>query len=206
MDSPAEYRPRAADRVGIWIFMIAGVAIIAWSASAGLMRIMQLLLGEDVPFLVRFPDTQVETPLGPGGSPVALQLDSAYIAVRRMTPLGFWSGILEQLLFLAALVTVIVCLLLLARKALRGEVFSRGSTTLVAVSGVVGLIGFGLSPLFGGLAGAEALLGAAGDELDGFVVFTLEPLHFVIAAFVIALVVNTYTVGARIRRETEGLI
>ena len=206
MDSPAEYRPRAADRVGIWIFMIAGVAIIAWSASAGLMRIMQLLLGEDVPFLVRFPDTQVETPLAPGGSPVALQLDSAYIAVRQLTPLGFWSGILEQLLFLAALVTVIVCLLLLSRKALRGEVFSRGSTTLVAVSGVVDLIGFGLSPLFGGLAGAEALLGVAGDELDGFVVFAVEPLHFVIAAFVIALVVNTYTVGARIRRETEGLI
>lgn len=206
MDSPAEYRPRAADRVGIWIFMIAGVAIIAWSAYAGLMRIMQLLLGEDVPFLVRFPDTQVETPLAPGGSPVALQLDSAYIAVRQPTPLGFWSGILEQLLFLAALVTVIVCLLLLSRKALRGEVFSRGSTTLVAVSGIVGLIGFGLSPLFGGLAGAEALLGVTGDELDGFVVFAVEPLHFVIAAFVIALVVNTYTVGARIRRETEGLI
>ncbi|CAG7604632.1 hypothetical protein ACFPZL_03960 [Leucobacter soli] len=206
MNAAAEYRPSRADRIGIVAFMIAGIAILAWSAYAGLMRVMELLLGEDARFLVRFPDTPVETPLGEGGAPVALQLDAATIAVRQMTPLGFWSGVLEQSAFFVGLATVVVCLLLLSRRALRGEIFSRSSTALVAIAGLTGLAGFGLSAFFQGLAGAEALLSVTGGELTGFVVFTLEPFHFVIAAFVTTLVINTYAVGARIERETAGLI
>jgi len=199
-------RPSALDRVGIVLFMVAGAAIILVAGIRSGGRIMQLLLGEDVPVAASFPGTPVEAPIGPDGSAVQLQLDSAVITLRQMSPLGFWSGILEQVLYFGSLTTVVVCLMLLSRNILRGRVFSRGSTALVVTAGLVGLAGAAFVPFFHGLMGAEALLSVAGDELDGFIIATVEPFSLVIIAFVIAVVSTAYTVGARIQRDTEGLV
>ncbi|WP_449281406.1 hypothetical protein [Leucobacter sp.] len=199
-------RPSTLDRIGIVLFMLAGAAIIVVSAIRAGGRIMQVLLGEDVPVTASFPGTPVEAPIGPGGSAVRVQLETAVLELRQMSPLGFWSGILEQVVYFGSLATVVVCLVLLSRNILRGRVFSRGSTALVATAGIAGLAGACLVPLFRGLMGAEALLSVVGDQHDGFIIATFEPFSLVILAFVVAVVATAYAVGARIQRDTEGLV
>lgn len=200
------YRPTPGDRVGIAIFMIAGVAIVAWSGIAAAGRIMQVLLGESIPATARFIGVRIEVPIGPDDSNVPMLLDSATVTATHLSPAGFTAAIIAAVLGFGTIVTVVACLMLLARNTLRGRIFGRSNTRLFTAAGMTALVGFGLAPVFDGMVSNDIVSKLADDDFHGYAVLTAEPLPFVLLAFAFGIVATAYTVGSRLQRDTEGLV
>lgn len=204
-ESESEYRPSRGDRAGIVVFMIAGIAIIAWSAFAAVARIYEVLLGEHIAVPVRFSDTTIAVPIGEAGSSISMTVDAATVSATHLTQAGFVAAIVASLLSFLIVSTIVVCLLMLAARSLRGEIFSRRNTRLVVTAGMTALVGFGLSSVVTGIVGAETLHSLGGD-FTKTVLFVADPLPFVLFAFAFGIVATAYTVGAKMQRETAGLI
>lgn len=200
----SQYRPSTADRVGIWIFIATGVAIVGWSSYAAYLQVARAL-GQDIPVLVQLNGLAVDAPLGPSGAPVPVALDSATLVVPELSSVGRFLAIAEPAVMLLTILGVVSCLLMLARNTLRGEMFGRANTSLVAGAGFTALIGFTLSGLLGQMLANEALFQVSGGGGQNFVV-TFSPLPYLLGAFAFGIVLTAYTVGARIQRETDGLV
>lgn len=189
------------DRVGIVVFIVAGAAIALWSTIAAAVRILEITRGTAVPVLVEFRGQDAGVTYA-GGS-VDLQLDQATV-VADLDPIAIVPGILGQLMFLLAILTIVTTLVLLSRNILRGRVFSRGNTRLVMIAGIGGLVGFSLAHFFNTML-ANAAIAQVAPELEN-AVMSLAPFTFILAAFVIATVGTAFTVGDRLQRDTEGLV
>lgn len=206
MSSQSPYRPSLADRIGIKIFMIAGLGIVLWTAVGSYFGIMRVLLGEDIPVTVQPIGLRLEAPIGPDGAAVPLQVDTATVAVPQLPGSAFWLEILEQIIRFGTVATVALCLVLLARNILRGRVFGRANTALATTAGITGLTGAGTALALDGAVGGRVLVELGGSNTDGFVFMVADPALFVIAAFAFAVILTAFTVGARLQRDTEGLI
>lgn len=206
MSTPNEHRPSLSDRIGIVVFMVAGLGIVAWSAIASALRIMQVLLGESIPATARFIDVQIEVPIGPGGAPVQMELDTATVTAAHLSAPAFGAAVIGEILSFGTIATIVVCLVLLARNSLRGRIFGRGNTRLLTTAGMVALLGFGLTPVFRGMVSNDIVSHLSDDGFDGYAILVVEPMPFVLLAFAFGIVATAYTIGARMQRETEGLI
>ncbi len=206
MTTATEYRPSFGDRIGIAIFMVAGLAIVAWSAIAAIARIMEVLLGENVPVLAEFVDTRADAPIGPGGAPVPVTLDTAYVVAEQLPAPSVVAALIEPAIAFLTVATVVICLILLARNILRGRIFGRGNTALVSTAGFTGLIGSALPPFFGNMVANGAIADISDRSFDNTVVLSVDLFPYVIGAFIVAIVVTAFGVGDRLQRETEGLV
>jgi len=200
------YRPSLGDRIGIIVFIVAGVAIVAWSAVAAASRIVHVLLGEDIPATARFIGVEAEAPIGPGGAMLPVQVQTATVTATHLSSAGVGGAILGQVILFGTIATVVVCLILLARNSLRGRIFSRGNTRLVTATGMTALAGFGLAPVFEGMVANDTIARLSERSFHDYAIVTVEPLPFVLLAFAFGIVSTAYTIGARIQRETEGLV
>jgi len=206
MSGETGYRPSLGDRVGIIVFVVAGVVIVAWSAFTTISRIAQVAAGEPVPAAARFIGVEAEAPIGPDGALVPVQIDTAIVSASQLSTAGFGAAIIAPLISLATITAVVVCLILLARNSLRGRIFSRGNTHLVTAAGMTALVGFGVAPIFEGMVANDTIARLSERTFDDFAILTIEPLPFVLLAFAFGIVSTAYTIGARIQRETEGLV
>lgn len=206
MNDTTVYRPSAADRVGIWVFIVAGVGILAWSAFTTASRIMHVLLGEDVPVTAHFMGLAVEAPIGPNGALVPVELETATLYARGFSAAGFGAAIIAATLGFLTVAAVVICLLLLARNTLRGRIFTGGNTRLVTAAGLTALVGFGLVPVFEGMVANDTVRQISNGEFVDDTIFVATPLPFVLLAFAFAIIATAYTVGARIQRDHEGLV
>lgn len=68
------------------------------------------------------------------------------------------------------------------------------------------LVGFGVVPVFEGMVSNDIVSSLSDGEFHGYAIVAIQPLPFVLAAFAFGIVSTAYTVGARIQRETEGLV
>lgn len=206
MSTESPYRPSLGDRIGIVIFMVAGVTIVVWSAVVAGGRIMHLLLGEDIPATANFTGLMAEAPIGPNGAMLPVQIETATVTATHLSSAAFGGAIIGQVIFFGTMTTVVVCLMLLARNSLRGRIFSRGNTRLVTTAGMVALVGFGVAPIFEGMVANDTIARLSERTFHDYAIHTIEPLPFVLLAFGFGIVSTAYTIGARIQRETEGLI
>lgn len=204
--SSPEYRPSRGDRVGIYIFMVAGLAIIAWSAISTVARVFQLLLGENIQARVSLVGTTVDVPVDGTTTTIAMEIDTAFVTATHLTAAAFGAAIIAAALSFAVITTVVICLLLLARNSLRGKIFSRGNTRLVVTAGMTALVGFGLMPLFEGMVGNDIVFEASGGAFTQSAIFVAEPLPFILLAFAFGIIATAYTIGARMQRDQEGLV
>lgn len=192
-----------ADAIAMGAFIVAGAAIAivtAWSAVA---RIIELARGTDVPVLVEFMGTPVEASLSKSTVPVAL--DRGVVTVPQLNSGAMAYGIVGEALFAVTVITIVFCLIALSRELQQGRVFGTRSTALVVGAGITGLVGFTASDFF-----ARTLANSAMFQLiDGPVeiaIMTVAPYTFVLPAFAIAIIGSVFVVGARLQRETEGLV
>lgn len=206
MTTASEYRPSKGDKIGILIFIFAGIAIVAWSAFASLSRVMQVLLGEDVPVLAEFANTLADAPIGPGGASVPVTLDRAYVVADQLPGPSVVAALIEPVAAFLAVATVVACLILLSRNILRGRIFSRGNTALVSTAGFTGLIGSALPPFFGNMVANGAVADISDRTFENTVMLSVDLFPYIIGAFIVAIVVTAFGVGARLQRETEGLV
>ncbi|QTX05551.1 hypothetical protein [Agromyces archimandritae] len=205
MTDTAVTRQSRGDTVAIWIFMVAGAIIAAASIRGAVARIIEVLPNRDVRVYAEFAGDLVDAPIGPGGTALPVELDSAYLTVPSLPPIGIAVIVLQQLIAAATVVAVVVCLLLLSRGILRGTVFSRRNTALAATAGIVGLLGSAAVPFFGNMAANTAFARISDREFDN-VVISMEPFPYILGCFIVALLGTVFVVGDRLQRETEGLV
>jgi hypothetical protein len=186
-------------------FVIAGLAIAAWVAVVAIVRIAELMRGTDVPVLVEFIRGSAEVPLTDGSGTVPVQLDSGVLVAPQLSPIAIVPGVIAQIVLILTVVTVIGCLVLLSRRFLQGRVFSRANTALVSTAGLTGLLGFAAVRFFDNML-ANATVSLVTDNRLENAVISVEPFTWVLAAFVVAVISTAFTVGARLQRETEGLV
>lgn len=206
MHTHTHCRPSTADRIGIWIFMIVGAAIVIWSAIATASRISQVLRGEGVPASAHLIDIEALAPIGPEGAMLPVQIDTATVIATELSVAGFGAAILGPVVLFATIATVVTCLTLLGRNSLRGHIFSRTNTRLVTTVGLTALVGFGIAPVIEGMVANDAITRLSAGDFTGYAVLAAQPLAFVLIAFAFGIVGTAYTIGARIQRETEGLV
>lgn len=202
----SEYRPSRADRAGIYVFMIAGTAIMAWSLVAAVARIYQLLLGENIRASVSLVNTTAQVSVGGSAHTIPVEIDTAFVTASHLTSVAFGAAVIAAILGFLVISTVVLCLIFLARNILRGKVFSRGNTRLVLTAGMVALVGFGLMPVFDGIVGFEIAHELSDGAFTQSALFVAEPLPFILIGFVFAIIATAFTVGARMQRDTEGLV
>lgn len=197
--------PSRADSAGIWIFMVAGTAIVVWAVAAAAMRIVAALTADEVRVLGEFAGTPAEAPIGPAGAPVTVELDRAFLVTDELPLASLVSLVIAEVVFAATVTVVVTCLVLLSASTLRGQVFSRRNTRLVHTAGLVSLIGAAAVPFFGNMAANGAFARISEGDFDN-VVMAVDLLPYVLGAFVVAIIATAFSVGERLQRDTEGLV
>ncbi|MGW9628347.1 hypothetical protein [Microbacterium sp. NPDC055521] len=201
--APAERTLSRGDTVSLALFVIAGLAIAAWTVWNVAVRIVELVGGGPLDVLVEFIDTTADAQIGDTTFPV--ELDRGAITVTGLDAVGVASGVLGQLAFGVTIVVVVACLIALSRNILLGRVFGKTNTRLAAIGGGVGLVGAAAAHLFDTMLANAAMAHAVDGPFDTAVI-SVEPFTFVLTAFALAVVGSVFVVGDRLQRETEGLV
>lgn len=199
------YRPSLGDRVAIIVFMLAGAAIIAWSGIALISQLATVLSGAPLRVPATLIGVAAKAPLGPDGTAVDVQLDTAILTATDLSIAGTAAAAAEPILTFLTTTVVVACLLWLARNTLRGQIFGRGNTLLISVAGMTALIGFAVVPIFGRMVANDTLARISDGDFESFGA-TVSPFPFILGAFIFAIVATAYTVGARLQRDAEGLV
>ncbi len=206
MNEKPAYQPSRGDRVGIIIFMIAGAGLVVGSGISAVLRIMQVLLGEQIPVHVQPINLTAQAPVGPGGTTIPMQVDAATVTVPSLPEAAFGAEILGQIIRFGTIAAVTVCLLLLAQQLFRGQVFSRRNTKLATAAGLVGITGSATAAVLSGTVGGTVLFEIGDGATDGFVFLVADPTVYILGGFALAVVLTAFTIGARLQRDTEGLV
>lgn len=201
--SPPSYRPSLGDRVGLWIFIIAGIALTVTTAVFAAIRITEILGPASTPVEIDFAALPAEVPAGE--RTMGLEVTSGIIRVRDMSAASLFAGVAGPALATLVTATIAACLIVLAVSIMRGQIFSKRNSRLVVTAGITGLLGFAAVNLFNTMLANEALASVSGREIDN-IVYSVQPGTYLLAAFVIALVSSVFVIGERMQRDTEGLV
>ncbi|WP_127473855.1 hypothetical protein [Microbacterium sulfonylureivorans] len=194
-----------SDAAAMIFFMLAGIAIAVGSIVAAWIRIAEVLPGTDVPVLAEFAGTVADAPIGPGGALVPVQLSTAYITAPQLPAASVAALVAQPLVAALAVVVVVACLLRLTWNMLRGRIFGRVNTVLVTTAGMTGLVAYAVVPGLGNM-GANGAFAQISDSTFANVVGTVDVSGLFLIAFAAATATLVFTVGDRLRRDTEGLV
>lgn len=193
------------DIASLAVFAIVGIASAAWSVITAILRIIEVLPNSNVTVLATFRDTRAVAPIGVNGAEVTVVLEEAVLTVPSLPLASVWSIVIQQVVMAATFVTVVACLLLLVLNVMRGRAFGPSSTRLVSTAGIVAVLGAGAFPFFGNMA-ANGAFAALSDGTFDNVIMTVDLTTLFAIAFVAALASTVFAVGARLQRDTEGLV
>ncbi|MET0734518.1 MAG: hypothetical protein ABWY55_02605 [Microbacterium sp.] len=193
------------DAAGLWAFAAIGLAFVVWTVVSAVIRITELVPNRDVRVFAQFSGTMAEAPIGPDGAPVPVELDTAYLTAPELPVASVAALVIEQLIIIVTVTTVVACLLLLQRSILRGRVFSRSNTALVATAAVVGYAGVIGAPFFANM-GANGAFARISDRTFDNVILSADLVQIFGIPFIAALALTTFTVGERLQRDTQGLV
>lgn len=194
-----------ADRIGVVVLLGVGLVLAAITVVGAVVRLIESLGGGPIEVLAEFAGTPAEAPIGVDGAPVTVALDTAILSVSDLPLASVISLVIQQLILVAAVLIVAVMLGLLALGILRGIVFSTRHTVYVGTASTAAFFGIVLYPFFGNMAANGAFAALSGGTFEN-VVLSIQPLTFIVAAFIAALATTVFSVGARLQRETEGLV
>lgn len=193
-----------SDRVGLIIIIIGAVAIAAMASYGALLRVIEVLTGSAVPVLAPFAGESVELPIGPGGSPIAVEVSEAVILATDLAPATVFSLIAAPIVTLIATILVIGCIVVFCRNLLRGVAFSRTNTRLVLTASMIIAVGWALSTLFTNMS-VNGAFAAISEQTYVNVLFSADftPL---LVSLVLSAVALAFQSGERLQRDTEGLV
>lgn len=198
-------RPSKGDRASIAAFIVAGVVLAGWSVVQSVQAIAAAAGNRDVRVLADFAGTTAQAPIGPSGALRDVELSSAYVTAPELPAASFVALILREVLGAATVVGIIVCLVWLAVNVLRGRIFSRTNTALVAAATIGGLLAWAGIALLNTMVSNGAIARISDRGFDNPVMsIPLQPL--LLLAFAGSIVATAFTIGDRMRRDTEGLV
>jgi hypothetical protein len=193
------------DTSAMWLFIIVSVAVVAYTLTQGIFRIIELVRNTDVTVPARFVGTTAEAPIGPDGTLVAVELDRAVLTVESLPAASVAAGVLEVITAVLATALTVFFLILLCRQLLRGSVFSARNTNIVGAAGITAIAGIALAPFFGNMV-ANGAFARLSDRTFDNVIIAVDLHTLIFAAFVAAFATSVFAVGNRLRRETDGLV
>lgn len=199
------YRPTKGDIISMWAFLAAGVAIAVGAVVSAVLRIIEVLPNRDVQLAADFAGTVAQAPIGPDGATLPVVLDRAMITAETLPVVSFVAVVAEPVAAAATVVVVITCLVALGWSVTRGEVFSRRNTRLVTTAGFTGLFGYAAVPFLANMA-ANGAFAEVSDQTFDNVVIAVDLAPFLLLAFIAALAGVVFSIGDRMRRDTEGLV
>ena len=196
--------PDRADRLALYL----SVGVFAFGAIITVIstvaRLVEVAAGSEIPVTVPLSDMSVGLPLGPNGSDVTAQVDSATILVSDPAPatlFALWAQpIWLALTVLAGLALASVFVLRVAR----GQVFTRGAVRLAMAGAFLIAIGWAGSLLFTSIA-TNGSLATVGEGTYDAVSIPVSLAPFLVFLFLGALGI-ALQIGERLQRETEGLV
>ncbi len=203
--SAAARTPSRGDRAGIVAFMAAGIGIIIFALTAAVLRIVDTLTSTSVSVLAEFAGTPAQAPIGAGGALVEVELDRAVLSTTELPMASLVSLLVSDIVAALTIALVVACLLALSVSVLRGVIFSRRNTRLVAAASYIGLVGAAATVFFANMAAHGAFAAISNGDFDN-VIMTIDLFPYVIAAFIVALITTAFSVGERLQRETAGLV
>lgn len=193
------------DTAAMWLFIVVGVGVFFATVVAAVTRIASAFGAAPVDVPARFAGTRADAPIGPGGSPVSVELDRAVLTTDGLSAAGKGALILEQVVAVLAIGAIIGCLIALTVSTMRGRVFSRRNTALVTTAGIALFLWIFGVPFFGNMVANDAFRAISDGTFDNAIA-TVDLTALFLAAFVIAISSTVFTVGERLQRETEGLV
>lgn len=194
------------DTAGFLLFIVAGVAIAAWAVIGAVGSIVAAVGNRDVRVPIEFLDTVAQAPIGPGGASVPVELTGAVVTAPSLPLASLWALFLSQGIFAAAVVTVVVLLALLCIGILRGEIFTRRHTRLVAAVGIVSLVAAFAVPFLHNMVANGALAWLSDRTYDRGLTQQIDLPILIVIGFVAGLSSTVFAVGDRLQRDTEGLV
>ena len=194
-----------SDTVALIAFMVSGAVIAVWTAVTAVARMIEVLPGQDVPVTAVFDGTPAQAPLGPDGAAVTVELTTARIIAPELPAASVAALVIEQVVLLATVLLVVAALLALTANIVRGTIFSRTNTALVTTAGVTGVLGFCAVPFFANMGANGAFARISNRTFDN-VVMSVDLFPLLLLGFIAALASTVFTVGARLQRETVGLV
>lgn len=169
------------------------------------MRISELLSDGKIQVVAGFTNQSATAALGPNGQEIEVGLDRAILNTE-VPAFSVWSGVIAQVVLVATFITVILCLTLLSHRILRGQIFGRTSTRLVATAGMVGLLGAPIVHFLNNMLANGAIAQVSSpSEVDSLAI-SVDFFPFIIAAFAVSIICTVFVVGERLQREAEGLV
>jgi hypothetical protein len=194
-----------ADLAAMWFFIVAGVAIVGATLYAAIVRVVEGLSGGPVHIPATFSGTTAQAPIGPGGEMRDVELQTAVLTTDGLSTAGRIALVLEQVVAVASVSLLVVCLVLVTISVMRGRVFGKRNTGLVGLAGIAALGGIAGVPFFGNMVANDAFRAISDGTYDN-VTMSVHVSTLILAAFIFSLAATVFTVGDRLQRETDLLV
>ena len=193
-----------ADRIGMYMSIVLVAIGAGLTIYSAIERLREVAGGDATPILVPLAGETAELPLGPEGSLVQAEVETAVVHVSDPAPatlFALWAQpIWGSVFIIAGLVVAAMFFLRLAR----GRAFTTGAARLAFVGAGTLLVGwFGLSMLTN--MTTNGALSALSDYSYDSVIFEVS-LAPVLAVLVLAAIGTALQLGERLQRDTEGLV
>ncbi|WP_152188221.1 hypothetical protein [Georgenia satyanarayanai] len=218
---PVDERPvmSRGDRAALWGTAVVAGLVAVGAAVGGVMSVVQAMR-DDPLTLHGFPLVNARTPefTEPFGQVSEAWYESAALTVTGLPAAARWPFAAQSAVTALAVVGVSLALVWLAVRVLRNRPFGHSMTAALVASAVLIIVGGTASQLLGALGNAAVVdhLGpdvTGGADLsrpegyEGLAMFSLElslaPVGVGVALAVVAL---AFQIGARMQRDTEGLV
>lgn len=200
----SETRLNPGDRVAMYatiLLAVAGIVATVWVVAT---RLIEVIPGRDVPVLVPFVGETAPLPIGPGGAPVEVDVQSATVLVPEPAAATQFALVAEPLAIGAAIAGGILLLALFCWNVARGAVFSRGNVRLVQIGAVVLVVGWFVGSILTTMTVNGALSAVSEYSYDGITFAANWTAPFGLLA--LGAVGAAFQIGQRLQRETEGLV
>lgn len=200
-----EKSPLFARPADLWSVLVVGAVVVVASVVRLVADLARLLPNQDVPVDVLLTGASVDLPIGPGGALVPATVDAAAVQVSDMPVATFASALGAAAVPPLATIAVTVCVLLLCRRMLSGQFFSRTSTRLITATSLLIAGGWALHLGFTVMA-TNGVLALVADPAVADQVRTPVSWTAILAAMAVGALAAAFGAGERMQRDTAGLV
>lgn len=202
------YRPNKADRVTLVILLAIVLLATVERTSTYIYRLAELHATgpHTVPVNTYGLNATAQLRDTTNGTPFSIDVSAGSVTVDRLTAIEAGYLTAQHTVAYVATLAVVAALILLGRNTFRGRIFSRANTAILFVGATLGAAGYFFSTLLQQMASNELIHRLSGGNLEVWVLASGNPTPALLGTLAFAVVLSAYAVGARLQRETEGLV
>lgn len=184
--------------VGVGVIM-AGL-IIAVAAS----HLVETFAGGTIRLVAPFVDESAELPIGPDGTMRTVEVEQATITAPDTPLISVFALVAQVVVQALAMLTIVACLTWLCLNIARTRVFAPANEHLLGTCALASGLAWGLTMLLNAMS-INGAFASISDRDYNNVLFEAE-LTPLIVTLVFGVLAAAFRVGARLQKDTEGLV